>query len=81
MRATIDAAGRVVVPKPLRDELGLVPGEPLELEARDGRLEIEPVATPVTLVEEDGAVFAVPDRELPPLTAEQVRATLERVRR
>lgn len=81
MRTTIDGAGRLVVPKPLRDELGLEPGQELELEARDGRLEVEPAITPVTLVEEDGAVFAVPDRELPPLTAEQVRATLERVRR
>jgi AbrB family looped-hinge helix DNA binding protein len=81
MRTTIDRAGRLVVPKALRDELGLEPGLDLELAARDGRLEIEPATTPVTLVEEDGAVFAVPDRELPALTAEQVRATLERVRR
>jgi AbrB family looped-hinge helix DNA binding protein len=81
MRTTIDRAGRIVVPKPLRDELGLSPGQHLELEARDGRLEIEPAVTPVTLVEEEGAVFAVPDRELPPLTAEQVRSTLERLRR
>ncbi|CAN5534435.1 AbrB/MazE/SpoVT family DNA-binding domain-containing protein [soil metagenome] len=81
MRTTIDRAGRLVVPKPLRDELGLQPGQELELQARDGRLEVEPATTPVTLVEEDGAVFAVPDRDLPLLTADQVRATLERVRR
>ena len=34
MRTTIDAAGRVVIPKALRDEMGLVPGE-VEL-VRDG---------------------------------------------
>jgi AbrB family looped-hinge helix DNA binding protein len=39
MRTTIDAAGRVVVPKPLRDELGLRAGVELELRAVDGRLE------------------------------------------
>jgi AbrB family looped-hinge helix DNA binding protein len=27
MRATIDKAGRLVIPKPLRNGLGLVPGE------------------------------------------------------
>jgi AbrB family looped-hinge helix DNA binding protein len=43
MRTTIDKAGRVVIPKPLRDELGMVPGE-VEL-VRDGAgVRIEPVA-------------------------------------
>ena len=27
MRSTIDKAGRLVIPKPLRDQLGLRPGE------------------------------------------------------
>lgn len=40
MRTTIDTAGRLVVPKPLRDELGFAPGAELELEAVDGRLEV-----------------------------------------
>jgi AbrB family looped-hinge helix DNA binding protein len=40
MRTTIDAAGRLVVPKDLRRELGFAPGAELELEAVDGRLEI-----------------------------------------
>lgn len=43
MRATIDKAGRVVIPKPLRDAVGLAPGE-VEL-IRDGAgIRIEPVA-------------------------------------
>lgn len=43
MRTTIDKAGRVVIPKSLRDSLGLVPGE-VEL-IRDGAgVRIEPVA-------------------------------------
>jgi AbrB family looped-hinge helix DNA binding protein len=40
MRATIDADGRLVIPKPLRDELGFAPGTELELVAVDGRLEV-----------------------------------------
>jgi AbrB family looped-hinge helix DNA binding protein len=81
MRTTIDAAGRVVVPKALRDALGLRPGQLLELEARDGRLEIEVAATPMRLEDRDGVVVAVPLEPLPPLTADQVRETLEQTRR
>jgi AbrB family looped-hinge helix DNA binding protein len=81
MKATIDAAGRIVVPKPLRQALGLKPGQPLEIRAGDGRLEIEIAATPVKLQRRGKGVVAVPESELPPLTAEQVRDTLERVRR
>lgn len=52
MRTTIDAAGRVVIPKPLRDELGIRQGE-VEL-VRDGAgVRIEPV-TSDGLVEEAG---------------------------
>ena len=36
---TLDKAGRVVLPKALRDELGLAAGDTLELESRgEGRL-------------------------------------------
>ena len=52
MRTTIDAAGRVVIPKPLRDELGIRQGE-VEL-VRDGAgVRIEPVSSD-ELVEEAG---------------------------
>lgn len=81
MKATLDAAGRIVVPKPLRQELGLKPGQLLDIRAGDGRLEIEVEATPMTLLKRGKGVVAVPETELPSLTAEQVRDTLERVRR
>ncbi len=81
MKATIDAAGRIVVPKPLRQALGLKPGQPLEIRAGDGHLEIEIAPTPVKLKKRGKGVVAVPDAELPALTAEQVRDTLERIRR
>jgi AbrB family looped-hinge helix DNA binding protein len=81
MKSTIDAAGRIVVPKPLRQALGLNPGQRLEMRARDGRLEIEIVPTQVTLRKRGKGMVAIPDTELPALTAEQVRDTLERVRR
>ncbi len=81
MRTTIDAAGRIVVPKSLRQTLGLEAGQELEIRARDGRLEIEIAATPMNLHRRGKGVVAVPETPLPTLTAEQVRETLERVRR
>jgi AbrB family looped-hinge helix DNA binding protein len=81
MRTTIDAAGRVVVPKPLRDALGLTAGQEVEIRVADGRLEIDPAATPMTLARRGRGLVAIPARRLPKLTAEQVRATLERIRR
>ncbi|HUH70279.1 MAG TPA: AbrB/MazE/SpoVT family DNA-binding domain-containing protein [Mycobacterium sp.] len=43
MRATIDKAGRLVIPKPLRDHLGLRPGE-VEVTADGAALRVEPLA-------------------------------------
>ena len=44
MKSTIDKAGRLVIPKPLRDYLGLLPGEVNVI--RDGTgLRIEPIAS------------------------------------
>ena len=81
MLTTIDAAGRIVVPKRLREELGFKPGQALELSAADGRLEVEHPTTPIRLERRDGQLVAVADREMPTLTAEMVRDTLEQIRR
>jgi AbrB family looped-hinge helix DNA binding protein len=66
MKVAMDSAGRIVVPKALREALDLRPGQLLEIRARDGRLEIEVAPMPL---------------KLPTLTADEVRATLERLRR
>ena len=81
MKVTIDATGRIVVPKPLRLAMGLKPGQPLEIRAGDGSLAIEIAPTPMQLKKQGKGVVAVPDAEFPALTAQQVRDTLERVRR
>jgi len=52
MRTTIDKAGRLVIPKQLRDRLGLQPGE-VEVTADGAALRVEPVATDA-VVEESG---------------------------
>jgi AbrB family looped-hinge helix DNA binding protein len=81
MIATIDSAGRIVVPKRLREELGFKAGQRLELSAVDGRLEVEHPTTPMRLEKRDGRLVAVADRQMPTLTPELVRETLEQTRR
>jgi AbrB family looped-hinge helix DNA binding protein len=81
MRTTIDDAGRVVVPKALRDQLGLTGGQEIEITAREGRIEIEVPTTAMRLEKRGKGLVAVPETELPPLTVETVRETLERIRR
>lgn len=81
MKTAIDAAGRVVVPKALRDEIGLRPGVSLEIYASDGALVIEPTPTPVTLVRRGKRLVAKPAARLPKLTQDEVRGVLEGSRR
>jgi AbrB family looped-hinge helix DNA binding protein len=58
MRTTIDKAGRVVVPKVLRDRIGLRPGE-VEVTEDGTGLRIEPV-TGSSLVEGEAGRLVIP---------------------
>ena len=44
MRTTIDKAGRLVIPRALRDRIGLVGGGEVEVELDGSAVRIEPVA-------------------------------------
>jgi AbrB family looped-hinge helix DNA binding protein len=44
MRATIDKAGRLVIPRSLRDRIGLAGGGEVELELDGSAVRIEPVS-------------------------------------
>ena len=83
MQTTIDSAGRVVIPKALRDRLGLGGGDNLLIVERGGHIEISPAPTPMSLAhhEDAGVLEAVPEADLPPLTDEDVRAAVEQSRR
>ena len=81
MRTTIDSAGRVVIPKAIRERVGLTGANEVEISERDGLIEIEPAPTPMKLERYRRGTAAVPEVELPPLTDEMVRNTIERTRR
>ena len=70
-----------MIPKPLRDALGIQAGQLLELEVRDGRLEIEAAPVEMQLQKRRNGPVAVPKQAMPTLTADLVRETLERGRR
>ena len=44
MTSRLTEKGQVTIPKPLRDSLGLEPGQELEFEEQDGRLVVRRVA-------------------------------------
>lgn len=81
MRTTIDGAGRVVVPKALRDSLQLRAGQELEIALSDGRITIEVPFTEMSLVKTEVGPVAVSQQSMPVLTAGMVRDVLEQLRR
>ena|SRR5713226_8906541 len=73
----IDKAGRIVLPKPLRDELQLEPGVSLEIESSGDELTLRPVRGQAPLRKKQGVwVFRSGD----PLSPDQVEKTLRQVR-
>jgi AbrB family looped-hinge helix DNA binding protein len=81
MRTTIDRLGRVVVPKPIRDRLQLRGGETLEVEERDGVVELRPAPVEMRVVDTPDGPVVEPLTEIAPLTDEIVRTTLDDLRR
>ncbi len=53
MEAVIDSGGRVVLPKQLRDALGLVPGTKVDISAYGGGLQIVPGGRTARLERDD----------------------------
>jgi len=53
-RLTIDKAGRVVIPKPLREELHLEPGDALDMETAGEQITLRPVRGTGPLAKEHG---------------------------
>jgi AbrB family looped-hinge helix DNA binding protein len=62
METTIDSAGRIVVPKALRDAVGLVPGSVVDVSSYGTGLALVPRGRTARIVEEDGHLVADGDR-------------------
>jgi AbrB family looped-hinge helix DNA binding protein len=76
-RVTIDKAGRVVLPKLLRDELRLSPGDTLDLSVDGEQVTLRPRRATPPLQKERGVwVFRTGE----PLTAAETRETLRGTR-
>jgi len=76
-RLIIDKAGRVVIPKPMREELHLEPGDSLEMETAGEQITLRPVRGTGPLTKEHGVwVF----RTGQPLPASATDDMLQQIR-
>jgi AbrB family looped-hinge helix DNA binding protein len=81
MKSTIDAAGRLVIPKEIRHQAGLRASTPVEVRWQDGRIEIELAPAPVRLVRKGRLLVAVPRGEIEELSARTVEDTRQALAR
>jgi len=58
MQTTMDSVGRIVVPKPLREALGLSAGSTVDISRYGAGLQLVPAGRTARLVEESGALVA-----------------------
>ncbi len=58
MKAVVDAAGRILVPKPLREALGLRAGATVDISRYGSGLHLIPAGRTARLEEEDGVLVA-----------------------
>ena len=75
---TLDKAGRVVLPKPVRDELQLAAGDSLELESSEDRIILRPARGKARMYKKQGVWVLHGDAPLP---ADVVEKTMQRIRR
>lgn len=76
---TLDKAGRVVIPKTLRDELRLEPGDALALESTGERMTLRPLRSQTPLCKERGIwVFRTGQKLASAVTDKVLRESRER---
>lgn len=78
MKVTIDRAGRIVLPKPIREAAGLTGGQDVEVRLVGAVVEIEPIQPAVRVRIRPGRLPVLEvEGEVEPVTDEDVRAGLE----
>lgn len=79
MSATLnmDKAGRIVLPKPVRDELQLSPGDSLELEVSEDRIVLRPARIKPRLYKKQG-IWVLHTGS--PMPADVVKETIHKIR-
>lgn len=80
MAITIDGAGRVVIPKAIRERLGFTDGTPLSITTDGVGIRIEPVAQSGHVVERDGRL-TVESANSRSITDEEIRRAIDAGRR
>jgi AbrB family looped-hinge helix DNA binding protein len=78
---TMDASGRLVVPKAVREAAGLQAGTPLSITVTATGIEIAPAPRAVRVVQKGRLTVAVPLEPAPTLSTAAVRDTQAAVRR
>jgi len=81
MKIAIDTAGRMVIPKSFREELGITGAGEVELTAADGRIEISVPDVVARVEQRDGLPVIATDEPMGTLTVEAARSAIDRVRR
>jgi AbrB family looped-hinge helix DNA binding protein len=78
MRTTIDSAGRIVIPRSLRERVGMIGQGEVEIEVDGAAIRVEPIAGE-GLVDEDG-LLVIPAIGMP-ITNDMVRELRDAERR
>ncbi len=80
MRTTIDSAGRIVIPRDIRNAIGLEAGTVVEISAEEGAISIEPAPAAVKIVKRGKLRIAVAESSPRPMPEDEVRLVREALR-
>jgi len=75
----MDSAGRIVLPKPIRDRMGLKAGDALAVEASGEQITLRPIQAENRLIKK-GNLWVLRSTGGPPMTLEETNDILRKIR-